>query len=150
MYGVHRFGSLNPNWHDGISDLYKFLRSNIKQWKIDSMKACNYKCILTGEKFQDIHHLYPFKNIMYQTLDELKLPIYEDISKYTNKELTNMINKCIEIHKKYPLGVCLTKELHNKFHSICGNSNFTPEQFWEFAEKIKKEISEDTSMVSSF
>lgn len=135
MYGSHRIGELNPNWRGGISNLSKYLRRNIKQWKIDSMKYCNYKCVITGEDFDDIHHLYSFNQIVEETLDILNLPQYDEIGKYTSEELLLLEQTCLELHYKYGYGACLKKSVHDLFHFIYGYGNNTPEQFEEFKDK---------------
>lgn len=45
-------------------NLSKFFRGHIQSWKTCSMEACNYQCILTGDKNFDIHHLYGFNYIV--------------------------------------------------------------------------------------
>lgn len=60
------------------------------------------------------------------------MPLYNKIKLYTEDELKILLNKCLEIHYHYPLGVCLEIILHKEFHRIYGNSEFTPEQFKEF------------------
>jgi hypothetical protein len=135
MYGSHRIGSLNPNWQGGITELYEHLRRNLTQWKKDSMEQCGYKCILTGERFDDIHHLYGFQNIVDDTLRELNIRLEPNIGNYTDEELYMITDKCIEIHYRYPLGVCLKAEIHSLFHSLYTNRNNTPEQFYEFIDR---------------
>lgn len=132
QYNSQRFGSLNPNYKGGVSSLYKELRRNIKQWKMDSIENCNYKCVLTGERFNDIHHLYSFESIVKDTLRETGLELYENISDYTDDELRRLIDKCLEIHYRYPLGVCLKEYIHQAYHMNFGFGNNTPEQFEEF------------------
>ena len=89
QYNSQRFGELNPNYKGGISALYQELRRNIKQWKLDSMENCNYKCFLSNNRFDHIHHLYSFESIVKDTLEETGLPLYENISWYTQDELQN-------------------------------------------------------------
>lgn len=123
------------NWHGGVSALTNHLRDKINDWKRDSMKACNYKCIITGKRMDVVHHLYGFNYILHECLDILGLDLYSNISKYTEKELEIIENKCDELHKKYGLGVCLTKETHDLFHSLYGRGNNTLEQFKEFKKR---------------
>jgi hypothetical protein len=129
-------GENNPNWSGGYSDIKKYGRLLLKQWKIDSMRSCEYKCIITGESFKDIHHIKPYDEIFYETLESLMLPQKKLISDYTDSEIILFRNKLIENHYKYPLGVCLTKELHEEFHKIYGKRSFTIEN-WEEFYKIK-------------
>lgn len=138
QYNSQRFGELNPNYKGGISELCQELRRNIKQWKLDSAENCNYKCFFSKERFDNIHHLYSFNSIVEDTLSELELPLYENISLYSNEELLKIINKCIEIHYRYPLGICLSEKYHAKFHMEYGYGNNTPEQFYKFVENYYK------------
>ena len=132
QYNSQRFGELNPNYKGGISALSQELRRNIKQWKIDSMENSNYKCFFSGRRFDDIHHLYSFDNIVKDTLKETELPLYENISWYTQDKLHQLISKCLEIHYRYPLGICLQEKYHLKFHAEFGFGGNTIEQFEEF------------------
>lgn len=119
------------------STLNIYLRSKIKDWKLDSMKKSNYKCAVTGKPFDDIHHLYSFNKIVEETLEILNYPIYDELGKYSADELTNIEWICNELHYKYGLGVCLTRNVHRKFHHMYGTKNNTPEQFNEFLLSIK-------------
>lgn len=135
-YNSQRFRELNPNYKGGITSLFSEMRRNITQWKIDSTKQCGFLCIFTGERFNHIHHLYSFNKIAQQTLNELGLiSVYEDISLYTKEELKVIIDKCLEIHYRFPLGVCLTEDIHSIFHAEYGRYDNTPEQFYEFRDR---------------
>lgn len=138
-YNSQRFGELNPNYRGGITSLYSEMRRNITQWKIDSAKQCNFVCIVTGKRFDHIHHLYSFNKIAQETLNELGISdVYDDISLYSKEELKTIIDKCLEIHYRYPLGVCLNKNIHMDFHLEYGRYDNTPEQFYEFLNKYYK------------
>jgi hypothetical protein len=63
---------------------------------------------------------------------EVALPIYINISQYTQDELDILSKKCLELHYKYGLGVCMTKPIHKEFHILYGLKNNTPEQYEEF------------------
>jgi len=102
------------------------------------MINCDYKCVVTGEKFHHVHHLHGFDLIMKETINETKLPIYNEINKYSDEELKELSDKCLELHYKYPLGVCLSEKIHKLFHSIYGAGRNTPEQFEEFKENFNK------------
>jgi len=134
QYNSKRFGSINHNYNGGISALYQELRRNIKQWKIDSIENGNYVSVLTGNRFDVVHHLYSFGNIVKDTLTETGLPLYEDISFYSNEEIKQLIDKCIEIHYRHPLGVCLEEKYHAKFHEEFGYGSNTEDQFYEFLD----------------
>lgn len=102
------------------------------------MKNCNYKCVITGERFDDIHHLYGLNLILNEALDELGIDVKTDINDYTQEELDNILFTFRKIQSKYPLGICLTKEIHKKFHEIYGFGNNTEAQWNEFKKHTTK------------
>jgi len=130
-------GENNPNWKGGRSSLYEYLRNCIVDWKKDSMKNCNYKCILTNQRFDVIHHLYGFDLIVKEILEESGLNLKQSISEYKNDELEILKEKCIEKHKKYPMGVCIVDDLHKIYHKEYQFGGNTPEQFNEFEKRYK-------------
>ena len=127
-------GANSNNWKGGISPLNNFLREFLSDWKKESMVNCHYKCVITGDKFDVIHHLYPYNKILQETLDECRLPVYPLISNYTNEQLELLKYTIIKNHYKHPLGVCLRQDIHNLYHHIYGDDN-NLEQFEEFAKK---------------
>lgn len=145
MFGSSRTGSENPNWQGGVSELYAHLRRNLTEWKADSAKNCNYRCVLTNDRFEDIHHLYSFHTIVEEAMSEVGLPIYEEVGLYTDSELQKITEKCKEVHNRYPLGICLKGNIHKLFHSLYGYSNNTPEQFEEFKNRYQSGEFEDMS-----
>jgi len=148
QYDSQRFGNLNPNYKGGISALSQELRRNIKQWKLDSMENANYKCFLSSGRFDDIHHLYSFESIVKDTLNETNLPIYENISLYTQEELQQLIDKCLEIHYRHPLGICMQKKYHIQFHVEFGYGSNTEEQFYDFLDNYYNGKYKDLEEVS--
>lgn len=113
-------------------DIYDYIRRNNTEWKIASMKNCHYKCIITGERFDEIHHLYGFNKIVDETLDFLHIDKNLVISDMDDNILSLILKTFREIQSKYPLGVCLRKDIHIKFHSMYGYGNNTIEQWNEF------------------
>ncbi|EGT3606922.1 hypothetical protein FKF97_10995 [Clostridium perfringens] len=135
-------GKNNPNWRDGSSEkfnkIHSFLRnSTIDKWKSDSIEKCNGKCIITGKPYECVHHLYGHSKIVSEVLDILNLELKE-LKEYSNDEIMALKDTCLELHYKYGLGVCLTNEIHEKFHKEYGYGNNSPEQFYEFLNKINK------------
>jgi len=138
-----RSGSKSSSWKGGITPLHNYLRNRtINQWKQDSMINCGFKCAITGQRFDVIHHVIGFDQILKETLETIGLPIYQEINLYTQDELILIENKCLAIHYKYGLGICLTEGIHKEFHLIYGYGNNTKEQFEEFKQnKITNEAS---------
>lgn len=131
----NRSGENSLFWKGGTTPLANYLRNTINQWKVDSFKQTNYRCVITGFKgFNVVHHLTGFNTILFETMETLNLPIYQMINEYTEEELKLIEDKCLELHYKYGLGVVLCPEIHEEFHSIYGKGNNTPEQFEEFKQ----------------
>lgn len=128
---------LNRVRENATSHIFVWLREQIKDWKIDSMKAHNYKCVVTNKPMDVVHHLYSFNLIAKEVMDSLNMQILENLSDYTDEQIILMKNKCIELHDKYGLGVCLTKEIHRIYHSIYGFVN-NQKQFDEFVDRYRK------------
>ena len=118
----------------------KFFRGHIQQWKNDSMKSCDYKCILTGDKDFAIHHIYGFNFIVkevYDILEEENIIISTNIEDYSKEQLDYMLDIFSKIHSQYPLGVCVRKDIHNLFHNIYGSGGNTQEQWDRFCNDFK-------------
>lgn len=128
-----RSGENHHSWKGGITPLHNHIRSNITKWKMDSFNIYDYRCCITGNCDNNIiHHLVGFTYILKETLESLRYEVKNVINDYSEKELKFIEDKCLELHYKYPLGVCLTEEIHKEFHSIYGYGENTPEQFYEF------------------
>jgi len=125
------------NWQGGLTDLKTYLSKFIVQWKKDSMENSNYKCVITGKRFEDIHHVQSFNLLLKESLKELNFELKNTIGEYESDQITLLVNKLIEVHFRYPLGVALTKKWHNKFHKLYGMGDNTPDQWDDFIQKIK-------------
>ena len=126
-------GDNNQNWKGGITNISEYLRHNIREWKSETLKLHNYRCdISESNKNLIIHHLYNFSDILYELFNIVDLEIKDVISEYSDDELELLKAKCLELHYKYGLGVCLTEELHKEFHSIYGKKKNTVDQYVEF------------------
>ena len=125
-------GENHPNWKGGITPLHNYLRRHILQWKKDSMETCGFKCAITGKRFDVIHHLYGFDQILEETMKICDLPIYDKVNKYTEGELLLLETTCLKLHYKYGLGICLTEGIHKLFHLEYKYGNNSIEQFTNF------------------
>ena len=126
--------------YEGLSKLF---RGHIQDWKDATMEKCDYKCIITGSKEFAIHHLYGFNNILsevYDIFEKKGILKSTKIEDYSKEELEEMLTIFKEIHSKYPLGVCLHKDIHKQFHDIYGAGGNTAEQFNHFMKKYYSDI----------
>jgi hypothetical protein len=130
-------GENNWNWKGGISSIGNYLRNSIINWKKDSMVKSQYKCVITDKRFDVVHHLYGFDLILKETFEVTGIPIGAEISDYNDNELEELKDVCLYLHDKYPLGVCLSDEIHELFHKEYGYGNNTPEQFDQFKSRYK-------------
>lgn len=130
-------GANNGRWKGGITPLSTALRENIYDWKQESMKRCNYRCVITGGEFDNIHHLYPFNKIIMEALNNLNLDIKCNLEEY-NERSKDLIAEVQGLHKKYGLGICLCKEIHKLFHDNYSYYDFTEDDFKEFKDRYIK------------
>ena len=117
-------------------DINNELRGMINKWKKDSMNFCDYKCVVTGEKFNDLHHLYPFRNIIIETFATLKLEIKQSINDYTSTEKEMIRSELLRLHDLYGYGACLNGKVHALFHSVYGIKDFCYSDFVNFLQDI--------------
>lgn len=136
----HALGLVRIFDKSGYVTLNKYVRMNICDWKKKSMEKCNYRCVLTGDKFDEIHHIYSFNLMFKEALDVVNLEDYESISDYTDNELMIMLNAFKDIQDKHSYGVCLRKDIHCLFHNIYGRGKTTEEQWDEFVLNFKNGI----------
>lgn len=134
--GLQRIG-LNSKSYPTLS---KYLRGQNHEWKIQSMKQCEYKCVLTGSKNFEIHHLYGVSNIIADMLNDYSQ--YQDVpfDQLSDEDLNFLTSKFIEYQAKYPFGECIRKDLHILFHSLYGQYYNTPEQWYRFKEDYRNEV----------
>lgn len=135
---VNQTGKLGNNWQGGKTTLRRYFKKlgNAK-WKKESAENCDYKCIITGDRFDDIHHLFPFSEILNQALKNLNLNKMETVSEYSDGEIEELYEEIIRMQSMYPLGVCLRRDVHKLFHKLYGLTKCTEQDFYEFARKVK-------------
>ena len=132
--GLSRLNHYNKASYENI---IKYIRGNIGVWKSDSMKSCDYKCVLTGSKDFHVHHLYSLSTIFSEVIEENNIILKDSFSDYSKEELSFILQKFIEKQNQYPLGVCVRTDLHYLFHKIYGKT-VTPEMWYNFEYDYKK------------
>lgn len=118
--------------------LNKYLRINSKDWREDSIKQCNYKCIITGREFDDVHHIYSMNLMIKETLTNTGILEKKMFDDYTPNELEQILKEFKYVQSKHPMGVCVTKDIHKLFHSLYTYGNNTPEQWYSFVSNYKQ------------
>ena len=121
---------------NNYENLAKFLRSNNSKWKKKSIESCDSKCILTGSKNFNIHHIVNVSTIIKITLDNLNID-YKNFEDYSEKELNLILNEFLKVQDEYSIGVCLREDLHILYHSLYGQQNNNVEQFNNFIKEYK-------------
>lgn len=132
-----RNGLIKTYEKSSYNDLSEYVRRNNLDWKNASMMSCNYKCALTGERFDDIHHIHGLNLILYEALEELNIEVKPNMDDYLEDELRTILECFREKQSQYPLGICLAKNIHMKFHEIYGYGNNTELQWHEFKEDFE-------------
>ena len=131
--------------YDGVyREICDTLRNEIYDWKKESMEHSNFKCVVTKERFDVVHHSHSFNSIVKEAIDILCLEerLYEH--QYVEEDLTNIRILVKELHDKYTKGVCLTDGVHKEFHNLYGYGDNTFEQFEEFYKlKTNRNFLED-------
>ncbi len=130
------YGEKNGRWKGGISDLSVQLRRGIIEWKNLSANFCDYKCILTGNRFQNIHHVISFDSILHTALTKLGVDKKNKVSEYTSEDYDLLRNEIIRLHSDTLYGACLCKELHELFHKEYTYYNSTINDFIGFIELL--------------
>lgn len=124
-------GENNNKWNGGTTETNHYLRGLLDNWKQESLKKFNYKCCISGQvgKLQ-VHHDYPFRNIVEDVFEKLKIKIKPNIRDYTEEEISKITTLFLDISMKN-LGYPLTTEIHKEFHNTYGLCA-TKEDFWKF------------------
>lgn len=117
--------------------LSKYLRGQNQKWKKDSMESSNYKCVLTGSKNFEIHHLYGVSNIISDILNKYETYKDKPFEEYSDEDLSFILEQFLSEQSKYPIGECIDKRLHTLFHSMYGQYYNTPEQWEQFKQDYK-------------
>lgn len=126
-------------WKGGVTDISNHLRGKIQEWKYESLKHNNSRCILTGinDGTLVIHHLHSFAEIVKETLKNTGIVLYPEVSMYSEEELNLLEVECLRLHYNNGLGVPIVKSLHKIFHSRAGNLIIDDGEFKEFCDKYR-------------
>lgn len=124
-----------PDMDTEISTPFKlYLRSCTYIWRNKCQKECQYKCVLTGAKKYEVHHLLSFETILQESLSELGIKKETLIDDVLLKNLSQLLK---DKHEEVR-GVCLRPDVHDLFHNIYGRDGNTEDQFIEFSKRFKE------------
>ena len=133
-------GSNHWNWKGGVSSLLAYLRDAANDWKYNVVRTYRY-CDITGtSKNLEVHHLnINFSDIVHESAQNIGF-IFDgkQLKDYDEHQLYQLKQEIKRLHEEKVQGVVLRKDIHRLFHSIYGKENNTPEQYYEFKEKIQK------------
>lgn len=129
-------GSENGRWKGGINSTYVELRSETKDWQSESMKFCNYRCVISGGEFNNIHHIVSFRDIVDEVFIITGIEIRKTVSDYPEEEFDVLRLKTHELHDYYGYGACIQKDIHKLYHDEYGYTKFDPYSFLDFIYRI--------------
>lgn len=136
-------GEDNPNWKGGATSLYQELRSDTRDWFVESGKLSDFKCIVSGEHLDNVHHLTPFRDIVNEVFDVLNLDYRKSIADYSIEEENSIRSLLKELHLQYGLGAGLNKDVHKLFHDNYGYFNSTKDDFKSFIMGVRNGVYDD-------
>lgn len=113
-------GSNSHFWKGGVTETSVYFRFLLDDWKRASKEFYNYKCIITGSSNFQIHHLYSFNKILDEMFIKTNISRKKYIKDYSSEELDMLVQMFYQIHENYPLGVLISKDIHEEFHRIYG------------------------------
>lgn len=130
-------GENHYNWQGGITPLHKYMREKINIWKKHILFNNNYRCIITNEKKNlVVHHIISFNTILKMALKELSIPLYANVSLYTQNQLDKIEEYIISKHTE-TIGITLVNTIHNLFHQEYGKGDNNFQQFNDFITRLK-------------
>lgn len=111
--------------------LIQSLRNRISPWMTETRLHYKYRCVITGEPTNTVHHLVGFSYIARQVIDKLGYD-YMRRKDYTREEYENISSLLLQKHYEYGLGVLLITPVHRKFHTIYGLKDDMRDEFKMF------------------
>lgn len=136
MYALNLHKPINK---EGYNDLYDYVRNKIFFWKNSIKEKCNYTCAITGSRSNIVlHHIRSFNLLMEECIEILDFPLHDDFNSYSQNELDYFVDIFLIIQDFYGEYICITEDVHKKFHAKYGYGNNTKKQWDEFVLNYKK------------
>lgn len=130
----------------GINNLKKELRVWTTDWKKQSIKEWDYKCVVTGKRFSDVHHLVTFDGIVRETFETLGFDIKSSTLDYKPYEIRKIKETLNNLHTKYGFGIPLVSEIHILFHRLYGSAHCTKRDMYDFILRLMSNEFDDYLM----
>lgn len=122
--------------------LEQYIRAEINNKIIPLVKKDKCEICNSNENLE-VHHVKPFAEILYETLNQLKLE-YADTNKYTKKELNIITNIILGKHLKYKCITvchdCHKNIIHKNGTSNIGKNGREIRKTYNLEKKYKKEL----------
>ena len=100
------------------------------------MEFCNYKCVITGGGFDNIHHTTAFRDIVDEVFKTTGVEVKQQVCDYTKEDFEELRSTLKYLHVLYGYGACVNKKVHKLFHDNYGYKNFSPFDFLDFLYRI--------------
>lgn len=123
--------------HRKYTDLNKYIRGQIWNWKAKSIENCDYKCVFTGSKDFEIHHMYSVSHIIRDIFDKNKDIEFKDFKDYSKEELDHIVELFLTEQEKHGLGVCVRKDIHTLYHNLYGKADNNKAQWDKFCKNFR-------------
>lgn len=116
--------------------LAQYIRAQNAAFHLRKLKENNFTCQITGV-YRDvvIHHIYGFNLILSEAIEASGIELKYDFSDFSIDELTKIYELFSELQDSYDSTICISEQVHIKFHSEYGCGNNTPSQWNEFINK---------------
>lgn len=101
------------------------------------MEFCNYKCVITGGSFNNIHHQFAFRDIVDEAIENTNMEVKPRVMDYSPEEFETLRKEVMRLHDVYGIGACLHGAVHKLFHDNYGYTGFSPYDFLEFIQRIE-------------
>lgn len=123
-------------YKNGESKVSDAIRNAVDGWRHNLLKIYNNKCAVTGSTDVVTHHLESFSKIVKRCSLSTNVPVLKKIGDYENYEdFSSLKEAVVDYHKNNEVGIVISIEVHNLFHSEYGDKDNTAEQFDEFLRK---------------
>lgn len=130
-------GLRKPTEIANYKNLYNYVRQRIVPWRNSVRERNDYICAVTGKRSNIIvHHIRSFNLLLEECIEMLDFPLYDDFATYTQEQLDEFVKSFLELQEHYGDYICITEDVHNKFHNIYGCGDNTREQWEEFIKNI--------------